>query len=301
MPENLIRIACPECHTGFRIDPDAVPEQGATAACRKCGRKFMIRKTPGGSVATEAWIPPAETVRTDAPQFTCPSCGHRQSQPFTCYACGAVITPKEPSSNAVPPPASPAAVPEAPGLQSLMNQIMGEIIVRTRFKPSNWLLRLARPCVSIDGMENYKEWGAHAFQAPYGDCAVVVDCKFFGASCARSAIQINVVQNDKTFVDYFAESLTAPGRLRKAAFAEGMLWQIHTEVVRIPGKWYTSRKAVIVSLFVLGPLGLIQLWKSDQFSIIAKMVITAAVILITIWLISKLSMPAGLNYPGLGK
>jgi predicted Zn finger-like uncharacterized protein len=300
MPENLIRVACPQCRANYRVDLDAIPEQGATAACKKCGRKFTIRKTPTGSVTSDALVLPVETGQPEEPMFTCPRCGHRQIQPFTCYACGAVITPKEPSLNTVPSPASAAAL-EASGLQSLINQVMGEIIVRTRFKPSNWLLRLARPCVSIDGMEHHKEWGAHTFPAPYGDCAVVVDCKFFGTSCGHSAIQINVVQNEKTYVDYHTESLSAPGRLRKAALAEGMLWQIHAKPNLPPGKWYYSRKAVIASLLVLGPLGLIQLWKSDQFSTVAKLVITAVLIFMTLWLISKISMPVGLNYPGFGR
>jgi hypothetical protein len=144
-------------------------------------------------------------------------------------------------------------------------------------------------------MEHRKEWGVHAFQAPYGDCAVVIDCKFIGVSRGRGAIQINLLQNEKTFVDYYAESLSVPGRLRKASLAEGLLWTIHAGADLHPDKKNTSRKAVITGLFLLGPLGLFKLWKSDGFSARAKMAISVAVILITVWLISKFSIPTELT------
>jgi predicted Zn finger-like uncharacterized protein len=37
-----MNLACPECSTVYRIDPDRVPEGGATARCRECGTAFRV-------------------------------------------------------------------------------------------------------------------------------------------------------------------------------------------------------------------------------------------------------------------
>jgi predicted Zn finger-like uncharacterized protein len=37
-----MNLACPECSTVYRIDPDRVPEGGTTARCRECGTAFRV-------------------------------------------------------------------------------------------------------------------------------------------------------------------------------------------------------------------------------------------------------------------
>ena len=52
-------------------------------------------------------------------------------------------------------------------------------------------------------------------------------------------------------------------------------------------KWHQSVLFVLLMLFlVLGPLGLPLLWKSPRFSTLWKILLTAAVLIFTVWLIS---------------
>jgi len=292
MRENWIRVTCPVCGANYRIDPAAIPDQGATAVCKKCGRRFAIQKPESDGAGGSAAAPPAATESPREPAFTCPRCGHRQTQPFTCYACGAVITPKEPA------PASPTAADiavQTSGVASPLELVMGEIAVRTRFEASNWLLNFARPRVSLDGMEYHTGWGVHAFQVPEGDCTVVIDYKYFLKPYGRGTLTVHVSPTEKVYVDYRprTSSASAAGTIRRAWAAEGLLWRIQPKSDRPSGKGLYSRKAVIISLIVMGPLGLYQLWKSEAFSSRTKIVITAVVVLVFYWIFSKLSLPTG--------
>ena len=48
------------------------------------------------------------------------------------------------------------------------------------------------------------------------------------------------------------------------------------------GKWYYSIPFVILELFLFGPFALPVLWKSDQFSSLAKVIITLIVVIVTV-------------------
>ncbi len=53
-----------------------------------------------------------------------------------------------------------------------------------------------------------------------------------------------------------------------------------------PSRWFHSSWFVLVMLFfVLGPLGLPLLWKSPRFTPWAKVMLTVAVLLYTVWLL----------------
>jgi predicted Zn finger-like uncharacterized protein len=282
-PENRIRISCPHCGANFRVDPAAVPPEGATAVCKRCARRFAVPGSGTGHGPERAVSPPSENESS----FTCPKCGHRQPQPFTCYACGASMMPKEASVPAVevePSRGNPLSVPG-----------FGEIVVRARFKPSDWWMHFARPRVTIDGMDYQMEWGVRSFEVPEGDCMVTADSRIMTRSVGRGTMTVRVTSSEKMYLDYYpqAQSGGLPGALRKASLAEGLLWRSLVKSVRPEGKGKFSRKAVIISLLVAGPLGLIPLWRSDAFSRTVKIAITAAMGLATYWMISKLSIPKG--------
>jgi predicted Zn finger-like uncharacterized protein len=282
-PENRLRISCPHCGANFRVDPAAIPPEGATAVCKSCARRFPVP----GSGTGPAPEPAVRSASEGDPAFTCPTCGHRQPQPFTCYACGASMMPKEvsaPAAGVKPSQGNPLSVPG-----------FGEIVVRARFKPSDWWMHFARPRVVIDGMDYRMEWGVRSFEVPEGDCAVSVDSRVLTRSVRRGMMTVRVASSEKIYLDYYpqAQSGALPGALRKASLAEGLLWRGRVRSDRPEGKGMLSRKAVIISLLVLGPLGLIQLWRSEAFSRTAKIAITAAMGLAAYWMISKISIPKG--------
>jgi predicted Zn finger-like uncharacterized protein len=289
MSEPMMRVLCPQCGAAYRVNADAVPPEGATAACKKCSCRFAVRK-PGSDGAAKAAPAAAEPPRESV--FTCPACGRQQTQPYNCYACGAVITPREsaPAAPAVADAATPAT-----GVASAFGIGMAEIVVRARFNPSDWILNFAEPCVSIDGMEHHQGWGAHAFQVPEGDCQVVIDYNFFMGHRGRVALPIHAATGEKVYIDYSPQgaSGSAPGTARRASTPEGLLWRIEAKSDRPEGKGLYSRKAVIISLIVLGPLGLYQLWKSEAFSIQVKIIITVVEVILMAWLFSKFMMPVG--------
>ncbi len=302
MSEARMRVLCPQCGAAYRVDPDAVPSEGATAVCKKCGFRFTIKggrsssdRILGGGLErstgpVNSGPPPAASESTPGFSFTCPACGRRQTQPYNCYACGAVITPRE------SPPAAPSvagAAASAPGAASAFGIGMAEIVVRARFNPSDWILNFSEPRVSIDGMEHHQGWGAHAFRVPEGDCEVVIDYKFFMGHRGRAALPVHAAAGEKVYIDYTTQgaSGSAPGTVRRASTVEGLLWRIDAKSDRPEGKGLYSRKAVIISLIVLGPLGLYQLWKSGAFSIQAKIIITGMELILTVWLFSKFMMP----------
>jgi predicted Zn finger-like uncharacterized protein len=292
MDDRMMRVLCPQCGAGYRVDRDAVPAEGATASCRKCGRRFSITKSADGPASGSSGTPPAAAETPRETRFTCPRCGHRQTQPYNCYACGAAITPRESSPSAAE---VPDAAAHASGAASPLGLVMGEIVVRTRFETSDWLLNFARPRVSLDGMEYHTGWGVHAFQVPDGDCTVVIDYKYFLKPYGRGTLNVHVSPAEKVYVDYRprASSASAAVAIRKASTAEGLLWRIEPKSDRPSGKGMYSRKAVIISLIVMGPLGLYQLWKSEAFSTRVKIVITAVMVLLSYWVFSKLSLPTG--------
>ncbi len=289
MDDIFIRVSCPECRASFKARRIDIPDTGATAVCKKCGSRFTVFKSDAGSVPMHvparqyAAGPQAENL------YSCPRCGHRQIQPFNCYACGAVITPKETPSHSVPAP-SPSAKDAALDPNMLLKQEMGVIVVRTRTMSHRWLQVFTRPRIHIDGMDHLREWGVHTFEVPKGDCTVAVDYVFLLKSFGRNSTDVRVSNTEKVFLDYSVKTAFASsaGSLVKASLAEGILWQPKSGTGRRDGKTNASKKGVILSLLLLGPLGLVPLWKSDQFSGNVKWAITAAMALITIMILSKL-------------
>lgn len=49
-------------------------------------------------------------------------------------------------------------------------------------------------------------------------------------------------------------------------------------------KWYYSNSSVVVSLICFGPLALPLVWMNPKYKVVTKGIITAVVIVITIWL-----------------
>jgi predicted Zn finger-like uncharacterized protein len=298
MNVSLIRVACSNCGASFRVDPDAIPEGGATATCKKCGRKFYIPKPPSKSGLKTAPVPdPDAPPQAPRPSlYTCPKCGHRQTQAFNCYACGAVITPRPPGPPASQPPApgppaSKAASPQtAPDMNVLLVQEMGDIVIRTRLLAGRWIQPYSKLRIIIDGMDYTRDWGVHAFRALKGDCEVAVDYRFFLRSFGKSAITVQVSENEKSYLTYDVPEpfSKAPGRLAKASLPEGALWQVSLGAQRAFGSVNAAQKKVILSLLFLGPLGLFPLWKSDAFSRNVKIAVTAGMVLFTLLIVSKL-------------
>ena len=50
-----------------------------------------------------------------------------------------------------------------------------------------------------------------------------------------------------------------------------------------PAKWYHSAPAVLIALLAVGPLGLPLVWTHPKYSIVTKIVITVAIIAVTVW------------------
>ena len=42
--EMIMKIHCPQCKAGYRIDAAKIPDQGAFLNCKKCGNRFQIKK-----------------------------------------------------------------------------------------------------------------------------------------------------------------------------------------------------------------------------------------------------------------
>ena len=280
MQAEMIRVACPQCRTNYRVDSNAIPEPGATATCKRCGLKFTIQKSATGSLIAKAETPPEKIEPQQDAFLICPVCGHRQAQLFACYACGAVIKPKETALSAVSLSASDS--PLKIGYNgSIFGEAMGKIIIRTGCRSKIGLCHFTRPCINIDGMDHHQEWGANAFQVPTGDCTVLIYSQFLFWSFGHRILDVCVSKGENVFLDYQIPLplMSAPCNIRRASLAEGILWKLSTRADRPPAAWYASRKAVIAGLAFLGPFGLIQLWKSDQFSRPAKALLTAGVVL----------------------
>lgn len=50
-------------------------------------------------------------------------------------------------------------------------------------------------------------------------------------------------------------------------------------------KWYYTVRGVVLLILLIGPVAFIFLWKSKQFSLLSKILVTIIVIVITIWTI----------------
>jgi predicted Zn finger-like uncharacterized protein len=303
MNENLVRVVCLSCGTSFRVDPAAIPDEGAMATCKHCGHRFFIPKTASDPVAPSAPVaadaapesvpPPASgpPVAT-APReeiFTCPKCGHKQTQAFTCYACGAVITPRKPSPGptAPPPVVHPQPVP-VPDMH--LEKEMGEIVVRTRLLSGGWAKPYTKPHIFIDGMDHARDWGVHAFKAIKGECEVAVEYRFFLWTFGKNAVTVQVKEKDRVYVGYdVAQALSnVRGRIACLPLVEGVLWQVTAGTGQPSERVKSDKNKVILSLALLGPFGLVSLWKSDAFSMNAKIAISAGMVVLTLFFISKI-------------
>lgn len=56
-----MNIACPECSTLYRVDPDRIPSAGVKARCRECGTAFHVSDALGPTPPGELVVAP----RTD--------------------------------------------------------------------------------------------------------------------------------------------------------------------------------------------------------------------------------------------
>lgn len=68
-----MNVACPECHTVYRLDPVRIPEAGARTRCRECGTAILLSAdaaAPGGFTASR-WLvitpPPGPPQSSEAP------------------------------------------------------------------------------------------------------------------------------------------------------------------------------------------------------------------------------------------
>ena len=84
-------FVCPKCKAIYRIDKSKIPENGATATCRKCQTKIVIQKPGPPEAETEEKASEESTPATpsaDGNGFVCPKCGFKQVHPTRCYRCG---------------------------------------------------------------------------------------------------------------------------------------------------------------------------------------------------------------------
>ena len=139
-------------------------------------------------------------------------------------------------------------------------------------------------------MEYNRDWGVHAFDVPVGRCTVSIACRLWFWDFGRKTIDIPVRHDENAFVDYAVVSKFGfhSVSIRKATLAEGLGWKTAADFVQPSAKWTASQTAVILGVVLLGPIGLLPLWKSSQFSTNIKITITAVIICIFVLLFAKL-------------
>ena len=49
-------------------------------------------------------------------------------------------------------------------------------------------------------------------------------------------------------------------------------------------KWYQSTATIVIGLIVAGPFALPLVWRNPKYSVITKVIITVAVIAVTVWI-----------------
>lgn len=75
-----MKVQCPKCKVGYKIDENKVPAKGAYVRCRKCQHKFFIKKEAPAVAA-------GETIE-------CPRCKLPQKGIDKCEYCGFVFEEK---------------------------------------------------------------------------------------------------------------------------------------------------------------------------------------------------------------
>lgn len=75
-----MNVACPECSTVYRVDPERVPAGGVGSRCRECGSTFRVEagdSTGPGDVKTAQSVPAAPST----PEATVEDAGTQASAP----------------------------------------------------------------------------------------------------------------------------------------------------------------------------------------------------------------------------
>ena len=138
-----MNIACPECSTIYRVDPDRVPEGGTAARCRECGT--VVRVDPSAGPAGAGEFVTAERVELGAPDTTEdavePETGEdAPPEPEPSESTGGTEAPEDATGADAPAPgggAAPAFGPQDPETRArrLARALVSDIKV---YHPEKW-------------------------------------------------------------------------------------------------------------------------------------------------------------------
>ncbi|MGK7313493.1 MAG: zinc-ribbon domain-containing protein [Candidatus Longimicrobiales bacterium M2_2A_002] len=147
-----MNIACPECSTLYRIDPDRVPAGGVATSCRECGTRFRVDDTLGRMAPGDFVTAP----RLDEPERPAVHETSEQEEAGTEDAGGA-----ESEGGAEP---APAFGPQDPDTRArrLARALVSDIKV---YHPDRWEEAVAEGTLRADFRDEIlKSWGEYVEQ-----------------------------------------------------------------------------------------------------------------------------------------
>ncbi len=102
-----MNIACPECSTFYRVNPERVPEDGVAVRCRECGTVFRVDRThaemsPGEHATAERVSEPGGAGAPTEPPETRPTgdAGAAESQSSGGGGGAPAFGPQDPETRA---------------------------------------------------------------------------------------------------------------------------------------------------------------------------------------------------------
>lgn len=136
-----MNIACPECSTVYRLDPDRVPEAGAAAECRQCATRFRVDPTMGADAGEVVTAPRVEAAAAE-PAAAAQAAGTAATTAETEGGAGTAAAPEAAGDSAEPAAAetgdgAPAFGPQDPETraQRLARALVSDITV---YHPDRW-------------------------------------------------------------------------------------------------------------------------------------------------------------------
>jgi predicted Zn finger-like uncharacterized protein len=146
-----MNLACPECSTVYRLDPERIPDEGVATRCRSCGTLFRVdaeAQSPGDVLTAP---------RVEGPTRENGSGG--EPRPAPDAAAPAVAAERRTSR-----PSSPAFGPQDPDTRArrLARALVSDITV---YNPAKWEQSLQSGTLRSDFRDEIlKSWGEYVEQ-----------------------------------------------------------------------------------------------------------------------------------------
>lgn len=267
-------VACPKCHTKYKIQKSRIPPQGKSGQCKICQTRFTVHLKSQGITSAPSQESGQETVRF------CPKCNRRQDYGEVCYLCGSRLVSRVEKRVPNQTDQQQTAPVQKKPQESFISTKTGVEITATFF-PLMWILFLTRPTFVIDGQSYRGGWRRRFFKSlpPGGHHIRIHFFYLFFPECGANEMEMEIYKNEICEIRYsfnipfvFAKGEIRLANVRVHEGSKKSSPNFNRIAPSIP--WHRTKGGVIWLMILLFPVGLFLFWDTDHFTLRTKILVT---------------------------